>query len=1562
MRILWTYLCLLAGLVAAQAQVYPVSAQLTVLPPHSPYLYTLSDPTPAGLRSNALRLSLRLNDLQEPSVDVRLHWELSGPGATYRSIDTYLPRPATLLPGQVVLLESPDLAEYFSPRALGLQTLDAVLREGLYTLCVTVHEYRRNVPISAPACALLPVVEHDPPVLLQPEGQVDPLRPQYLPFSWQPRHFGVFPVTYQLRIWEELPGWSPELVTTSTFPVFTTEVQQATAFVYGPAEPPLQRGKSYWVQVQARADGQLFKNNGRSPVYRFTYGLPLTPQSDCGYLTSLRDTLRSTRSTGLRWSGGGGPYFLHWRETGAADWQVLDTDDPFAQLNELRRGGRYEAFVEKSCSGDRLLRSDTIAFKLPNLPPARDFVCGQPLNGDPDWSPVPLDELFTGDTVLAGDFRVVILEARGGGGVFSGRGYLQLPVWGGPRIEIAFASVSINEDYYLTGGEMESVYDANWSNVANLDSLLAGWSNPDRLPIPEYQLDERIDSVVVDGDQILVYTADGNVHRYDQPALISGTGGGSYVVLGGIVMQVLEDLPEEPETLAEVGRAYFLPDPGMQFGIDLPVDGAQGYRQVRDYRIGWKSVATGAADPIRAVVQLSSRIWRDSVRVLTASGLLVPHEWLGGDTLRTHVTGRGLEEDLYIEVRSEGIIGVIGVVDYVPTALEVVLISINNAVADAEQLEAQTNKLLAQGVVRSKISRFDFQLSDTDPDGEIQAGRELLSSYTADMLRVIRAFRSRYEPQSNTAYIFLTDNLQGQVLGYMPRGKGFGFLDVRKQHPGGLGGTLAHELGHGFFQLPHAWEQYPEYEEGQSPNLMDWGAGGQLRKEQWDRMHRPGLVLSFLEEGEDGMNLAVGTLDYYCIKPPIKLLLQNAGYDYFDLNGQVITLAELGEPLAFAGPDEKPAIRGALVSFNQANTPFGPLVKFSNNTESGQQYQYNGYFSTFTEPRLLERPGSGNASKAIRLHPENETAVIVDASGNEIQRIQVAFESCPFDVEKSENAGPLIEDGLSSTEIFKIFSAGMQESDPRIQGIWELIAHIKSLIAGSKAALYAEFEVDTPEQFLYHAANKQEGSFFEALKKQGIFKVQDFDKIFSRYTYPEDDPFQIRDVTVLISNVDLWEGVDPGYNAHVVDYASYPTPSLQGLTKRDTQEILQILNWLDEFRKFQLTESPTILTLKEQSNLLEYLSIYRENPAAVLEHRLGHRLYFVAALQRLGAFEPYQYGIEELITRRKTRFQGGALWTAILQAEREGRAMPITADAEYANYLARYDTESAFFIGREYLRMYIEELFEPDMAMEAIARAQAILSKSARKFGKSLDEAVQAIKLSSDISDLELARIGQLLGKPKEEVIQFLQKTGLQQPELGQFVGDLNDKDLVTFYFNDISSIKIWEDISQLPKAFRTDILNLKQKKIINQYGNNISSETNLRKGNFGEIGADLDLNRRGYKSLHNRVVDIDDTGHHGIDGVFEKNGNYYIVEGKYSGSASLSPANPATGLPRQMSDQWIDRDIQNILGPNLGQTLSATRNYSRILAKVDSNGNVTYSLIDSNGYVILGNRGIFNP
>ena len=72
-------------------------------------------------------------------------------------------------------------------------------------------------------------------------------------------------------------------------------------------------------------------------------------------------------------------------------------------------------------------------------------------------------------------------------------------------------------------------------------------------------------------------------------------------------------------------------------------------------------------------------------------------------------------------------------------------------------------------------------------------------------------------------------------------------------------------------------------------------------------------------------------------------------------------------------------------------------------------------------------------------------------------------------------------------------------------------------------------------------------------------------------------------------------------------------------------------------------------------------------------------------------------------------------------------------------------------------------------------------------------------------------------------------------------------------------------------------------------------------KGNLCEMMMDQYYISKGYTPLHKQVTSLEDKGHQGIDGVYEKDGKYVIVDAKY-GTARLGE----TKHGRQMSEEWI--------------------------------------------------------
>ena len=122
-----------------------------------------------------------------------------------------------------------------------------------------------------------------------------------------------------------------------------------------------------------------------------------------------------------------------------------------------------------------------------------------------------------------------------------------------------------------------------------------------------------------------------------------------------------------------------------------------------------------------------------------------------------------------------------------------------------------------------------------------------------------------------------------------------------------------------------------------------------------------------------------------------------------------------------------------------------------------------------------------------------------------------------------------------------------------------------------------------------------------------------------------------------------------------------------------------------------------------------------------------------------------------------------------------------------------------------------------------------------------------------------------------------------------------------------------------------------------------------IRKGNYGEMSIDNDLVNRGFIPLHDRVVDIDLSAPSGIDGIFEKNGMYYIVETKCcSGTKNSLSTTKLADNTYQMDEDWIIKRINKLSIPNdIKQKIRS--NYTPVLARVTESGTLTYSKIIHN-------------
>jgi hypothetical protein len=144
-----------------------------------------------------------------------------------------------------------------------------------------------------------------------------------------------------------------------------------------------------------------------------------------------------------------------------------------------------------------------------------------------------------------------------------------------------------------------------------------------------------------------------------------------------------------------------------------------------------------------------------------------------------------------------------------------------------------------------------------------------------------------------------------------------------------------------------------------------------------------------------------------------------------------------------------------------------------------------------------------------------------------------------------------------------------------------------------------------------------------------------------------------------------------------------------------------------------------------------------------------------------------------------------------------------------------------------------------------------------------------------------------------------------------------------------------------------------------------VENLSTTEKGNFGEMCTDKDLREKGYERISkDTVTDVSESGHKGIDGVYENpdgNPRYLIVDSKY-GSSQLQETQDG----KQLSENWINERLDISVGKEKADEIRLERvfnpdNVGVAIAHVDKNGNVTYEAVDSNGETIEGKE-VFQP
>jgi len=210
---------------------------------------------------------------------------------------------------------------------------------------------------------------------------------------------------------------------------------------------------------------------------------------------------------------------------------------------------------------------------------------------------------------------------------------------------------------------------------------------------------------------------------------------------------------------------------------------------------------------------------------------------------------------------------------------------------------------------------------------------------------------------------------------------------------------------------------------------------------------------------------------------------------------------------------------------------------------------------------------------------------------------------------------------------------------------------------------------------------KLETGHKEILAKAGICDLAQFD---AKFKFVLTDPAHdiVRDVDVIYSTVNLWEGLQAGYNDGSVDWTSFVVPKITNQAELDNE-----LNRLETVAALAKEVLPSgVVSETSFANITNYIKTCREQPALALENKFHLNQTIKGIYVGLHCYANYTYNFSDLKARPAIK-DSRVMWPDVEKAEQEGFAVPLSVSNNYTQYLAQYNTDKAYFLGEEYLGM-----------------------------------------------------------------------------------------------------------------------------------------------------------------------------------------------------------------------------------------------------------------------------------
>ncbi len=917
-RIIFAILIIYSNCTVATAQ-YPVRSQTIIKSPYSVALsdyYTGSDSrlqlvlTNSDIREPIISVRLQLSIVSN-RVNLR-NRTVVGP---IIQLDAGVP---VFLSGtDLAIYFNPANIDVLSGLDYNALSKSPRLPDGTYTFRFDVVDAFTGRLLSDPKSIQSPIniLSIDPPLLNVPRKgdnirYTDPLN---IIFNWTPRAANKGITEYTFSLYEILDnGMPPENVPFMSQPIYQTTTS-TTTLLYGSTEPPLLPGKRYAWRIRAVAKQgidsySIYNNDGYTETYWFQLN------DNCDPPQQISATIRGGAVT-LEWPENPNMYEYTVEYKKKGDWNTwfsTNTKTNRIIITDVSAGNTYEYRVGGICTvGAGATFSDMRAFTIPPRDSVSNKQCGILPNINIS-NQKKLETLKVGDLVKVGDYQVTILSlTSASNGSFSGTAALTMNILNiiDARIKVMFNNVVFNTDKQLIKGFMVTSYDKTGKQIGDLDKVFEGGGDVGKVKDGRDAADITVDFPInnpadihvqmnsTEGTiQIDITGANGETKKItvqNLPTTIKDSEGNIYNIdKNGKVTKVgksgeFKNLNTAQLNAISVDKAVvsFVPHNQQQYAFDQWKDLYNKSRLFKEpyealtsstgseavYYVSAKAIEAGKTDFIKATIDIKDgSVKPDNVRFITGKGTRFESKYVGNNEYEITIVGgpAGDAQELYAlypNASSNGdylSFGKLLIASYSHKKQKLILVPVNGTTVDknsiAQQLNAIYNKIAVEFDVQQDAN-FSDNSWDINNDGALQVdGSGLFSTLTDEMEALNNAYRSKRTVEEKTIYLFVLPKASSSnVVGDMPRAKQFGYL-FSSPFGGVEGATVAHEVGHGLFNLKHTFDSQYGFEKGElGNNVMDYPSGSTFSKLQWNAIHDPGLVIGLFESDGDAKNIEI---------------------------------------------------------------------------------------------------------------------------------------------------------------------------------------------------------------------------------------------------------------------------------------------------------------------------------------------------------------------------------------------------------------------------------------------------------------------------------------------------------------------------------------------------------------------------------------------------------------------------------------------------------------------------------------------------------------------------------